>query len=59
MDETTTVLEPETEATLTAGDIHDAFDTLIGVFEFFQKIIDTLAGFIQPLFESLFSSILG
>ncbi len=59
MDETTTLLEAETEPTLTPDDINDAFEFIKNIFAFFQNIIDTLAGFIQPVFEDLFRSIIG
>lgn len=56
MEETTTVVTEE--ESLSFNDIGGVLDILIQVFGFFRKIVDTLAGFIEPVFEDLFRSIL-
>ena len=57
MDETTTVVTEE-ETALDLGDLSGALDVIKKVFDFFKTIVDTLAGFIEPVFEDLLRNIL-
>lgn len=57
MEETTTVIAEE-ESALNLDDLSGVLDVIKKVFDFFKTIVDTLAGFIEPVFEDLLRSIL-
>ena len=57
MEENTTVATEE-ESGLNLDDLSGVLDVLKKVMDFFKTIVDTLAGFIEPVFEDLLRSIL-
>lgn len=57
MEENTTVAVEE-ESALNLNDLSGVLDVVTKVMDFFKMIVDTLAGFLEPVFEDLLRSIL-